>query len=561
MSNLQKIITKHVLKNAFDYGKANPGAVMGKVISEFPDCKKDTKTTMASITSEIKRVSKLSKDQMAEEMKNFEYKVKEQKQKTIELPHAEKGKVVTRFPPEPSGYAHIGHAKAVCLNFEAAQAYDGYMILRFDDTNPEKESKQFVDAIRDGLTWLGIKWKKETYTSDNMDKIYAAAEKLIKDGNAYLSTASRDELSDSRTNSKPLPERASSPEENMKKWKSMLSGKYKKGEALLLFKGDLNSDNTVMRDPALARIMDSKHYRQKNKYIVWPGYDLAVVVMDHLEGITHPMRSKEYELRDELYYTLFDALGWKKPNMVPFSRLSIKNAPISKRLITPLVNEKKVSGWDDPRLPTLAGLKRRGLLPEAIKKFVLSFGLSKVESEPDWEVLLSENRKLLDQQADHYFFVADPVKLVVKGLEKQKLKLPLHPKKKNGFREFNITNTIYISKQDADSLEQDEVFRLKDLCNAKLVKKGKTFEAEFAGDKIVPKKLQWVTKDFIDCKILILKDLLDDGVYNSNSLTTIKGYCEHNCKKLKQGSIIQFERFGFCVLDSTKTTITFIYAC
>jgi glutamyl-tRNA synthetase len=559
MSDLDSIIRKHVLKNTFDYGKANSGAIVGKVIAEHPDCKKDMKSTIGKINEEISRVSKLSKEEMAKEMEGFEYFQKKEEEKTIKLPDAEQGKVVTRFPPEPSGYPHIGHAKAAWLDFEGARLYDGKMLLRFDDTNPEKESQEYVDAIKAGLEWLGISWATESYTSEHMDKVYDAAERLIKDGKAYVSTADRDQLSNSRTTSKPLPERSLPPEEHLERWKKMLSREYKQGDALLLFKGELESKNTVMRDPALARIIKTKHYKQGDKYHVWPGYDLSVVVMDHLEGLTHPMRSKEYELRDELYYTLFDALGWEKPKMIPFSRLAIKNAPISKRYITPLVQEGKVKGWDDPRLPTLAGLKRRGILPEAIKQFVLYFGLSRSESEPDWEALLAFNRKLLDPEAPHYFFVPDPVELEVKGLEAQDIQLKLHPKKDLGKRELKVSSTVYVPKADVKDLQEGDTFRLKDLCNVKLTKKGDKLEGELV-EGMADKKIQWVSDSKTECTVLIPKDLLKENEYNPDSLQEVKGYCEDSCLSLEEGTILQFERFGFCRLDK-KEPLTFIYSC
>jgi glutamyl-tRNA synthetase len=559
MPDLDSIIRKHVLKNAHDYGKPNAGAIVGKVIAEHPECKKDMKSTMSKINDEISRASKLSKDEMAKEMEGFEYYQKKEEEKTIKLPDAEDGKVVTRFPPEPSGYPHIGHAKAAWLDFEAARVYNGRMLLRFDDTNPEKESQEYVDAIKEGLRWLGIEWASESYTSEHMDKVYEAAEKLIRDGRAYVSTAERDRLSESRTTSKPLPERSLPPEEHLERWKGMLSGEYKQGEALLLFKGDLESKNTVMRDPALARIIEKTHYKQGDRYHVWPGYDLSVVVMDHIEGLTHPMRSKEYELRDELYYTLFDALGWKRPKMIPFSRLAIKNAPISKRLITPLVQEGKVMGWDDPRLPTLAGLKRRGMLPEAIKQFVLYFGLSLSESEPDWDALLAYNRKLLDPEAPHYFFVPEPVELEVKGLGQQEVELKLHPKKGLGSRKLKVSSKVYVPAADVKDLREGDSFRLKDLCDVKLTKTGDRLEGEVS-EGMSDKKVQWVSDSRADCAVLIPKDLLKDGEYDEGSLQEVRGYCEDTVLSLDEGTILQFERFGFCRLDR-KGPLTLVYSC
>jgi len=560
---LEDIVRKHVLKNAYDYGKASAGSVVGKVIAEYPDAKKDMKKTMILINKIIGEVSTFSKATMEKEMQKYEYVEKKEEKKELALPNAVKERVVTRFPPEPSGYPHIGHAKAAFLNYEAASVYNGKMILRFDDTNPEKESEEYVDAIKNGLQWLGIKWEKETYTSDNMQEIYGYLEKLLNNGKAYVCTCVQDDISRGRTEGKTCACRDLSKKETIERWKEMLEGKYKQGQALVRYAGDMESLNTVMRDPALARIMTAKHYRQGDKYMIWPSYDFAVVVLDHLEGITHPMRSKEYELRNEFYYALFTDLGFEKPELIEFSRLAIKNAPISKRLITPLVKEGKVSGWDDPRLPTLEGLKRRGVLPEAIKNFVLSLGLSKSESEPGWELLLSENRKLLDPEAKHYFFVRGAVLLKVKGLKK-KAKLKMHPKKNLGSREVSVSEKIYISWDDADKLKRGEVFRLKDLCNVKLVKKqAKEIEGEIAEDKMVPKKIQWVAdNDKILCRILIPHDLLTDGEYNPESLEEAKGYCEKACGKLKVGDIIQFERFGFCRLDKKgKDELQFVFSC
>ncbi len=557
---LDSIIRKHVLKNIHDYGKANAGSIVGKVIAEHPGCKSDMKGTMSKISAEIGRASKLSREELEKEMSSFEYLVKEEKEKTIKLPNAERGDVITRFPPEPSGYPHIGHAKAAWLDYEAAKAYEGYMVLRFDDTNPEKESAEFVDAIKQGLEWLGIRWEKETFTSDQMELIYEAAATLIKEGKAYVCTASQDDLSKSRTEGRSLPDRELPPDEHMERWQAMLDGKYKPGEALLLFKGDLEADNTALRDPALARIMGKPHFRQKDGYRVWPGYDLAVVAMDHIEGITHSMRSKEYELRDELSLAMYKALGWEPPELVGFSRLAIKNAPISKRLITPLVEEKKVMGWDDPRLPTLAGLRRRGILPEAIRAFVLSFGLSKVESEPDWEALLVTNRKLLDPDAPHYFFVPDPVLLEVEGLDEKEISLKLHPKKDLGERLVKVKGKVHIARADADKLKEGEIFRLKDLCNVELTEKGGVLKGKLASEgSPAQKKIQWVC-DFMGCEVLIPKDLLKGGEYDDKSLESVKGYCERSCAELKEDAIVQFERFGFCRLDREEPLV-FIFSC
>lgn len=573
MMDMDSIILKHALKNAHDYGKADPGAVAGKVINEFPDCKKDMKATMRKISGAVAEANALPKSELEARLSEFRFEKKEEKEKTLELPDAVEGKVVTRFPPEPSGYLHIGHAKAAFLDYGCAKAHGGKMLLRFDDTNPEKESQEYVDETRKWLSWLGIEWSSETYTSDNIPKLYECGKKLILMGKAYVTTAKQEEISKMRSDGKPMVKgRDAAPKENLALFEKMLSGGFGEGEAVVLYKGDLKAQNTVMRDPALFRIIKKPHYRQGNKYAVWPSYDMDAPVMDSIEGVTHAMRSKEYELRDELYHAILKDLGLRVPKLVEFSRLSIKNAPISKRLITPLVKEGRVSGWDDPRLPTLAGLKRRGMKKEAIRGFVLSFGLSKVESNPSWEKLLSENRKLVDPLAKRFFFVADPVELHVKDLpaelEGGDVEVRMHPKQDIGFRKIPVSGKLLIAKADADALSKGETVRLKDLCNIRITaKSAKGVSADFVSSEgQAEKKMQWVSgaKDgSLECDVLVPGDLLkDDETVDPDSLKTVKGRCEPSCASLPEGEVVQFERFGFCVLDAkSRGRLVFIYTC
>lgn len=556
--SINEIIRKHALKNASDYEKANAGPIVGKVIAEFPDAKKNMKETMKLINGEIGKINQMQKSEIESELKNYTFAEKKIEEKKLVLRNAEMGKVVTRFAPEPSGYPHIGHAKALLLEYNAAKEYAGKMNLRFDDTNPEKESQEYVDALKEGIIWFGISWEKESYASDGMQLLYGFAEKAFKKGAIYVCTCTQEQTSENRTKGNACPCSQLSAKEQLARWKKMHDG-YKQGEATVRLKGDMKSLNTVMRDPTLFRILDAEHYRQGKKYCVWPTYDFEAPIMDSVEGITHMMRSKEYELRDELYVHVLDMLELRKPEIFDFSRLAIKNAPISKRLITPLVKEGKVLGWDDPRLPTLKGLARRGILPEAIKKFVLSFGLSKVESEPGWEKLLSENRKLLEPNAKHYFFVPDPVKLKIRNAKPKEAELKLHPSQNFGTRKISVSDFVYIPKDDFDRISEGEIFRLKDLYNVKMLSK-ENCEVEFAGDGMVEKKLQWAT-DYIETEVLKPRDLLnEDGTYNEKSLEIARGYAEKNISGLKEGEVIQFERFGFCRLDR-KNPYIFVYSC
>ncbi|MEW5996546.1 MAG: glutamate--tRNA ligase [Candidatus Micrarchaeota archaeon] len=549
MNSADSIIRKHAIRNAYEYGKANPGNVVGKAINEFPELKKDMKKTMQKVNEICREVNALPKEKLEKEFAKLPKGEKKEEKAEIEIPDAVPGKVVVRYPPEPNGYPHIGHAKAFCLSWTIARKYNGKIILRWDDTNPEAEKPEFAEAIRDGIKWLGLDWDDEKYCSDYMPDMYKLCEKLLWEGNAYACSCTQEEIAGGREKQERCACGSRTPQENLEEWKKMLNGATPEGGATIRLKGDMESQNTVMRDPALFRIITAPHYRQGLKYRAWPTYDFQGAVMDSLLGVTHPIRSKEYELRDELYEFLLKKLGMRIPKMISISRLSIRNAPLSKRLLRPLVESGKVTGWDDPRLPTLEGLKRRGILPEAIRKFVLSFGISKVESEPGWEKLLAENRKILDPAAPHFFFVANPVRMRIKGGKKKKI------------REMEAGNEVWISGSDAKDLEEGETIRLKDLCNVKIEKAGEEISASYSGDEIIKgKKIQWVS-DRLECEVLKPGDLvLDSGEFNPSSLTIDGGYCEKSIHSLREGDVVQFERYGFCRLDSKKP-LRFIFSC
>jgi len=584
MPTLEETIRKHTLKNAHDYKLAIPAKIIGKVIGEHPDCKADMKGTMKLINEEAKRVNALTHPEMEKELSEFTFEEKKEEKKEIELPSAMQGKVVTRFPPEPSGYPHIGHAKAAFLDFEAARNYGGKMLLRFDDTNPEKEKPEYVEALKDGLLWLGIDWAEETYTSDRMEEFYTYCDEMFVKYSAYVCTCTAEQVKKSREEMKACDCSAREPQENMGLFRKMrdgnrpkddcapsskleAGGKMEEGEAIVRFRGEMKSENTVMRDPTLFRIIKKEHYRQGAKYTCWPSYDFAAPIMDSLEGVTHAMRTKEYELRNPLYFAILKKLELRAPQLIEFSRLSIKNAPISKRLITPLIESGKVSGWDDPRLPTLSALRRKGILPEAIKEFVLSFGLSKVESEPNWDKLHSLNRKILDERSMRRFFVRSPVPLKVDGAPAKEAVLKNHPGKSEvGERKLAAGNEFYIAGPDADALQVGELFRLKELYNATLLsKENGALVAKYEADEgIAAKKLQWVPKETaVACKVKVAKDLFDEaGNFVADSLGEDIGFCEASCRELERGAIVQFERYGYAKLDAKEENgLVFIFSC
>jgi glutamyl-tRNA synthetase len=561
--NIRKTVRIYALQNAVQFnGKANPKAVIGKVIAVLSKEGYSPKEIIPVVNKVIDEINKIPLDKQKKELEKLapELLKKEKKDRDFSLPplpHAEKGKVVTRFPPEPNGYLHIGHAKASIVDYEYAQMYDGKFILRFDDTNPENADLEFYDVQKEDLKWLSIEWDEEYNTSDNISKHYKLAEQLIKQGDAYVCTCKTDFIKECRFDGKECEHRDCECEESMDHWKGMLDGSL--DNAILRLKGDMCCDNTAMRDPTLFRIIEKTHPIQGDKYRVWPTYDFAGAVEDSLSGVTHPFRTKEYELRDECYFKILDLLKLRKPYLMEFARLSIKGMPVSKRKIKPLIDEGKVHGYDDPRLPTLRGLKKRGIIPDAIKQFVLSQGISKVESSADFSLVEAANRKIIDPVAKRYFFVRTPIKLKVKDSPIKTKQISYHPTNdKLGSRIVKTGDIFYVQKNDMDKLKNGDVFRLKDLYNVKIISKNNEIIGEYAGEKLIPDslKIQWATDSFVKMNVFIPHPLFIGDRFNEKSLEKINGYAEEAVHDIKSDQIVQFERFGFVRIERQNGDIT-----
>ncbi|RLF50718.1 MAG: glutamate--tRNA ligase [Thermoplasmata archaeon] len=544
--DVEEIARKHALINAIKFdGKASLKAVIGKVMAEV---KGDAKEIIKIVRDIVEEVNKLSLEEQKNEIERLGIEIKEEKRrkeiKLPPLPNAEKGEVVTRFPPEPNGYLHIGHAKAAIIDHEYARMYDGIFILRFDDTNPINERKEFYDAQKEDLKWLGIDWDKEYRTSDNLPKHYELAKELLDKGCAYICTCKEEEIKRNRK----LGKECACRNRKEQPWDEFF--KMKEGEAVLRLKGDMKSKNTAMRDPILFRIIEHPHPIHGNRFRVWPTYDFYGAIEDSISGVTHPFRTKEYELRDEVYFYLLDCLELRKPHLMEFSRLSIKGMPVSKRKLKPLVEKKLVWGWDDPRLPTLRGLARRGILAEAMKEFVLSQGISKSESVIAFENLEAVNRKLLDGRAKRLFFVPQPVKLIVENAPEKEAVLKYHPSVDMGVRKIKIRGIFYIPQDDAVMLKEGSKFRLKDLYNVVVKEKGSIIKGEFAGEKLLPiPKIQWVSDEKYEMNVIVPMLPFKNGEFDRNSLKIVKGFVEKNIEEIKHGEIVQFERFGFVRIE------------
>ncbi len=560
---LKKLIRGIALLNASEHdGKTRNDSIISKVIGTKPELRSRIKDVIPLISQIVIDVNELSVETQRKELENkyAELLIVKPKQERTGLPpleDAEQGNVITRFPPEPNGYPHIGHAKASIIDEEYAKMYGGKLILRFDDTNPEKERLEYYAAIKVGLDWLGVKYDLIKNTSDDMEIIYKKARELIDAGHAYVCTCDKETISKNRREMIPCKCRMGNLDQNSTRWNKMFD-KFKPGEAIVRFRGDMSSENTVMRDPTLLRIIDESHPIHKNKYRVWPNYDFAVAIEDSIDGITHAFRTKEYELRTELYYTILDKLGMRKPKMLEFSRLEFEGMPVSKRVLKPLVEEGKVSGFDDPRLPTLEGLRRRGIVPEAIRKFILSLGFTKSDTMPPFETLESFNRKIIDPASIRLFIVFEPVKLTVINNNLTEIEISNHPQNDMGKRRIEIDGNFYISKSDSETLKIGDEVRLLELYNIRITKIGPEMEGEVTDTNYKPDipKMQWVSrKNPVNIEVLISDVLFINDQFNENSLEVKQAITEQYYLELNVGTEIQFVRFGYCRKDSANQAI------
>ncbi len=378
--------------------------------------------------------------------------------------------VHTRFPPEPNGYLHIGHAKSICLNFTTAKKFGGLCNLRFDDTNPSKEEVEFIDSIKEDIHWLGFDWADRLYfASDYFDTIYECAVKLIKEGKAYVCELNADQMREHR-GSIGVP--ATSPyrdrpiEENLELFERMKNGEFEDGRYTLRAKIDLASPNFIMRDPVIYRIQHGHHHRTGDKWCIYPMYDFAHPISDSLEGITHSICTLEFEIHRPLYEWVLENLDMPcKSRQIEFARLNITNTVMSKRFLRRLVEEGYVSGWDDPRMPTISGLRRRGYTPESIRDFCERIGVAKADSMVDIALLEHCIREDLNKKADRLMCVMDPIKVIIDNYpegEHEMLAIENNPEdEKRGKRMVSFSREIYIEKSDFMENPPRKYFRLK----------------------------------------------------------------------------------------------------
>ncbi|PSS08412.1 Glutamate--tRNA ligase [Actinidia chinensis var. chinensis] len=494
----------------------------------------------------------------------------------VDLPGAEVGNVRLRFAPEPSGYLHIGHSKAALLNQYFAQRYNGQVIVRFDDTNPAKESNEFVDSLLKDIETLGIKYETVTYTSDYFPKLMEMAEKLISEGKAYVDDTPREQMQKERMDGIESRCRNNSPEENMKLWKEMIASSERGLQCCIRGKLDMQDPNKSLRDPVYYRCNPIPHHRIGSKYKVYPTYDFACPFVDAIEGITHALRSSEYHDRNAQYYRIQEDMGVRKVEIYEFSRLNMVYTLLSKRKLLWFVQNGKVDGWDDPRFPTVQGIVRRGLKIEALIQFILEQGASKNLNLMEWDKLWTINKKIIDPVCPRHTAVIEEGSVLltlIDGPEKPFVRIiPRHKKYEGaGEKATTYTRQIWIERADAESVSVDEEITLMDWGNAivKEIQKDEhgnvlrlTGILHLEGSvKTTKLKLTWlpemselVNLSLMEFDYLITKKKLEEGedfidVLNPCTKKETAALGDPNMRNLQRGEILQLERKGYFICD------------
>ena len=501
-------------------------------------------------------------------------------------------RVHTRFPPEPNGYLHIGHAKSICLNFSTAEKYHGKCNLRYDDTNPVKEDMEYVDAIEEDVKWLGFQWDKRLWASDYFDKMYEFAVRLIKKGSAFVCDLNADQIREYRGTlkepGKESPYRNRSVEENLKLFEEMKEGKYKDGEKVLRAKIDMASPNINMRDPVIYRISHTEHHNTGGKYCIYPMYDYAHPIEDAIEGITHSICTLEFEDHRPLYDWVLKELEWEAPpQQIEFARLNLTNTVMSKRHLKSLVDDGVVEGWDDPRMPTIAGLRRRGYTPESIRDFCERIGVSKANSTVDVALLEHCVREDLKEKVESRNVVEDPIKIIITNYpEEQTEEMEIENNRavpEMGSRMVPFSRELYVDGADFMEEPVKKYFRLFPgnevrfkgayfiTCNEVIKNEDGSIKelhctydpqtrsgSGFEGRK-VKGTIHWVdAKTAVKIKIrnydyLMIENEEGQQILNPDSLNETWGYAEPSVMEAQPGERFQFFRHGYYIADTKLT--------
>lgn len=546
--NIEAIIRKYALQNAiFFKGTANPKAVVGKILGENPEYRNKAGELTPLIESIVSDVNSMSFESQTKALSELDPSLlsKEKKERIYHLPElkdAEDGKVVMRIAPGPSGPLHIGHTRVSVLNDEYVKRYNGKLIARYEDTNPEKIDPDAYKMIPEDLDWLGIGIHESIIQSDRFDIYYDHTRKLIETGHAYVCTCESEAWRTLKESKKECPCRNLPIEEQSERYDKLLNGGYAEGEAVAVIKTDIAHPNPAIRDFIALRIVDHPHPRTGNKYRVYPMMNLSVAIDDYLLGITHVIRGKDHLNNTFKQEYIYDYFGWKKPVYYHYGLVNIPDTILKTSLIKESINSGEYSGWDDVRTGTVRALKKRGIHPEAIRRYWVESGIKSVDIQFTWDTLYSMNRDIIDDVSNRYFFVKEPVRYDIEGIDFIEGYAPLHPDHPDrGNRGYRVdgAKTIFITSDDSKIFAESKAIRLKDLCNLEY-----GTPARYAGNDLsILKKgikaVQWVDVNGIQTELLMPDGKIIEGLTEKHILD-------------ERNDTVQFERVGFVRLESVN---------
>lgn len=542
MAEIRELIEKYALQNAVKYKAApNAGAVMGKLMGEHPELRSRAKEITPEIRAVLAEIEKMSPEEWQRRLLAIapeliaELSLRKEPAKGLPpLEGAENG-VIMRFAPNPNGPPTLGSARGIIVNSEYVKKYGGQFLIRFDDTDPVKKRPmpEAYGWYLEDCEWLGAKPDKVITASERVPYYYDVAEELIHRGGAYVCQCAQEVFKEHKDKGIPCLHRDQTPEMNMDLWKKMLSGELREGQAVLRVKTDMYHKDPAIRDWAAFRIVGAPHPIVGAKYRVWPLLDFESAVEDHLLGTTHILRGKDLADSETRQMYLYRHMGWTYPRVVHWGRIKIHQfGSFSTSKLRKAIESGEYSGWDDPRVPTVRAMRCRGILSEALRKFMIDLGVGETDIAISMDSIYAENRKLIDPEANRYFFVWNPVALEIEGDVPALAHAPLHPTVDRGFREIPAGGNVFICRSDLDGLKPGDKLRLKDFCNIEIVSL-EPAKARFIGTEVAKrmKIIHWAPKDGVPVKVL-KPDGMDEGIGEAGIL-----------KELDR--VVQFERYAF----------------
>ncbi len=545
--DLEATIRKYALQNAVLYsGKANPKAVQGKVLAESPELRSRVKEVLPLIASIVEEVNSLAPEVQHKQLEDIDSSMlkREKTERRVglpELPNMERGKVVMRFAPGPSGPLHLGHTRVAILNDDYCRNYDGKFINRMEDTNPDKIDPNAYDMIPEDLEWLGVKVHETVVQSDRFEIYYDIARQLINMGKAYVCTCPAEDWRALKEKGQPCPHHDEDISTTMDKFEKMLAGDYEEEKAIFVVKTNLHHPNPAIRDFVGLRIVKSTpHPLKGDRYCLYPMMNFSVAIDDHFLGLTHVLRGKDHLNNTQRQAYLFDYFGWKVPHYTHYGLVSVPDAILKTSTVGKGIKSGEYSGWDDVRLGTVRALAKRGFRPEAIRNYWVDCGIKETDVEFSWDNIYAYNKAIVDKTANRYFFVWDPVPLQICGVNELHSRAPRHPDHPElGNREFQMNSPIiiHVVEKDLNTAMEAGKVRLKDLGNVEF----RSGKALYQGNDLSVLKegyriIHWVPDNCTPATVIMPTGERKDGFVESMPAD-------------EEGKVVQFERFGFVKVE------------